>query len=232
MGGFNLFCFIIPLVLLLVAIVAVYLALIGAGLVTGSFLGKRRDPAGEPSDSAQSRRSWRPGLVIGGVALCISFIILYPMAIAVGVIVEDILQQKKNEANERAVVARLRALIAAEKSYGLANGGFYDTPRCMARPRFCMPRYSGAPFLDAETASLRRRNGYVVSFHPGPVAKVGVDQRGKVSPSSVTDYAFDSVRVEGSAGPVRLCADFRGFICRMDRDQQIAARCPCTHSDY
>jgi hypothetical protein len=170
---------------------------------------------------------------LGGAVLCfVSLIVLYPIAIAVSVVRDEVAHQARDEANQKAGVARLKALVAAEKRYALANGGFYDRPACLARPRFCIPRYSGAPLLEAEGASLGRRDGYVLLFHPGARPALDVVQQGKVSPASVTDFTFEAVPVEGSASALRLCADARGVICWMDREQQVAGRCPCEITQF
>lgn len=95
--------------------------------------------------------------------------------------------------------------VIAQAAYQAANGGFFDTPECLARPRACIPGYTGPPFLDAKIASLGTRGGFTWSFHPGS-APPGLSKMEKVSPSSVSSYTLLGVPVEpGEAAlPIRI----------------------------
>jgi len=68
--------------------------------------------------------------------------------------------------NGSAAEADLRAIAAAQHAYQSANGGFYDTPACLARPETCIPGYAGHSFLEPALASLSARNGHTFTFEP------------------------------------------------------------------
>jgi Domain of unknown function (DUF4190) len=108
-----------------------------------------------------------------------------------------------------AIPSLLRARISAN-----ANGGLYDTPRCLAEPSGCIPGYSasGPTFLDSHLASLGMKSGYVRTFHPGPPA----DQLDPAvsSRTSILGYVFVAVPADvGRTGVRAFCADHTGMIC-------------------
>ena len=118
--------------------------------------------------------------------------------------------------NARAVLGDLRTVIAAEMAYATSNGGFFDTPQCLARPATCLPAVAAdAPaFLGAELASLAPKAGYKRSFHPGPQASAERVRAEGGSASSVTAFAYVAVPLKpGFGGAVSFCADSTGRTC-------------------
>jgi hypothetical protein len=110
---------------------------------------------------------------------------------------------------EPAIVKDLRAFAAAEAAYAAVNGGFYDEPPCLIKPSSCLKSYpaSKPAFLDAKTASLEIRGGYVRSFHAGGLIPADVIARGNLSPSSTNIFAFVAAPVK--AGQPAYCIDPR-----------------------
>jgi hypothetical protein len=117
-------------------------------------------------------------------------------------------------------LADARTIASAELAYAGSNGGFYDEPRCLAKPASCIPGYppDGAPFLYPELASLATRRGYARRFHPGPRPSADEIAKLKASPSSLRGYAYVLVPAPPLVpGSPAFCIDDTGVICwRLD----------------
>ncbi len=151
------------------------------------------------------------GLAIGGIVTgALSAVIIFPIAIIAAIAVPNLLRARMM-ANESAAVGDIRTIISAEMTYASVNGGFYDTPRCLARPGGCLPGYTGPVFVDELLGSLAVKNGYQRRFHPGPSA---VGSPGALSPSSLTGFAYTAVPVKaGNTGRRSFCGDASGVVC-------------------
>ena len=119
----------------------------------------------------------------------------------------------------------VRDFVKAETAYQPANGGFFDTPDCLARPRECIPGYAGGPFLDAAKASQAVRGGFLWSFHPGGFA-VPSGPPAKVSPSSLSSYAWVGIPTAPRENARSVCGDASGQVCTFVGRQWAAAACP------
>jgi hypothetical protein len=112
-------------------------------------------------------------------------------------------------ANEKAAVADVRAVVAAEKVYALTNHDYYDTLSCLAHPQKCIPggEAAGVPILDdARLADTKVRNGYSFTLFlgDGPPAT----EPDNVSASSAASFAYVAVPVKpGVTGARSFCGD-------------------------
>jgi len=144
-------------------------------------------------------------LVVGGAVLGVLAILLIPTG-----------GHSPVGRNESLAIGDIRTVIAAEVAYQAANGGFYDSLQCLGAPRGCLPAYpvTSPAFLDARLASAKVDSGYSRTFHLGPPAPPDVVASGKISPSSVTSFAYVAVPVKpGQTGVRAFCGDSRGRIC-------------------
>jgi hypothetical protein len=120
----------------------------------------------------------------------------------------------------------VRDFVKAEAAYQSANGGFFDKPDCLARPRECIPGYAGGPFLDAAKASPAARGGFLWSFHPGGSA-VPSNPMERVSPSSLSSYAWVGVPSDPRENARSVCGDASGQVCTfVGRQLAAPAACP------
>jgi hypothetical protein len=108
--------------------------------------------------------------------------------------------------NEAATIGRLRALAAAETLYARSSGGYYDTPRCLARPSACLPGYTGSAFLAEQP---EQQNGYRLTFYPG---RRGAASSPSVSSSGVLSYVVMALPIAAEAGTRLFCVDQTGRI--------------------
>jgi hypothetical protein len=118
-------------------------------------------------------------------------------------------------ANEGATVGNLRTFILAESTYQSVNGGFFDTPECLAAPARCIPNYPATDptFLTPEMIAPKR-NGYLRTFHAGPPAGRRPAGETPSSPSSMRSFAYVAVPSSWGQDGVRgFCADSTGQIC-------------------
>jgi hypothetical protein len=116
-------------------------------------------------------------------------------------------------ANESANIGDIRTVLSAEIAFSTANGEYFDTPECLQTPSRCIPGYQGPQFLDATTVWVGTAKGYVRTFHPGPPAPADVVAQGKVSPRSVTSFAYVTIPKEPNSTGVRcFCGDSTGLM--------------------
>jgi type IV pilus assembly protein PilA len=151
------------------------------------------------------------GMAIAGIVISALSLLSLPIVAAIAI---PSLLRARISANESAAIGDLRTMISGQAAYQNANGGLYDTPRCLAEPSGCIPGYSasGPTFLDSHLASLGMKSGYVRTFHPGPPA----DQLDPAvsSRTSILGYVFVAVPADvGRTGVRAFCADHTGMIC-------------------
>lgn len=118
----------------------------------------------------------------------------------------------ERDRSESAAIGAVRAVVSAEASYAVLNGGYYDTLECLTTSA-CIPGIGQdqRPFLDPSLAASRRPRGYRLEFHPGPEAEGGAGR--EVSATAMTRFALVAVPVAAGAGPRRaFCGDDSGSI--------------------
>jgi len=154
-------------------------------------------------------------MALGGTAVILLGLLLAVPCVVCGVVIVRAVQEGQTVKGSKADAQRgLRSLLAAERAYRRANGGFYDRPACLARPASCIPGYAGSPFLDEEAAGLPSRFGNAFTFHPGPAAPADAVRDGRLSPSSLDGYAFVAAGgVDRLGTAYSLCVDARGLVC-------------------
>jgi hypothetical protein len=114
--------------------------------------------------------------------------------------------------NESAALLDVRAVVAAERRYALANHDYYDTFDCLARPQDCIPGYAanGLTMIDAPLTATTVRKGYSYSLFLGPAPTEAVEG---ISGSSVTCFAYVAAPVKvGMTGLRAFCGDESGTI--------------------
>jgi len=154
------------------------------------------------------------GVAIAGIAANALALVAIPLIGIIAAIAIPSLLRARVSANESATIGDIRTVISAQAAYQSANGGFYDTMECLARPEGCIPGYTGPFFLDAELASARTKSGYARTFVPGPAAPPDATQAGKLSPSSLMTWAYVAVPANRNQTGVRgFCGDASGRIC-------------------
>ena len=146
-------------------------------------------------------------------AIVISVLSFMALPIIAAIAIPSLLRARVS-ANESAAIGDLRTMMSAQAAYQTANGGFYDSPECLAAPQGCIPGYpaTGPTFLDPVLASARDKTGYVRTFHPG-LAPDQIDPAA-LSRSSVTTYAYVlAPLVNGRTGIRAFCGDHTGTMC-------------------
>lgn len=152
-------------------------------------------------------------VVIGGIVVAVALVAVVGIVAAIAI---PSLLRARVSANESAAIGDIRTLISAQMTYASANNGFYDSLECLNAPARCIPGYpdSGPLFLDAELAAAGARRGYERTFHPGPPAAEEVVAMGKISPSSLTAFAYVAMpQKPGQTGVRAFCGDSTGRIC-------------------
>jgi hypothetical protein len=216
-AGFLVFV-LLPLLLLVcgLGVLTVGGLLFGGGLLRRPVAGPIAEPGGAaPSSTAPRPGSRNPFLLLGGGATVFVGVLLLIPGVFCGVVIVNAIRHDQAVKGSKADARRdLRALLGAQRSYRMANGGFYDRPPCLARPSSCIPGYAGPPFLDQEAAALPSRSGNAFTFHPGPAAPADALRDGRISPSSLDGYAFVAKGDGDDPGtPYNLCVDARGLVC-------------------
>ena len=152
-------------------------------------------------------------VVVVGVVVALVSVAMIGIIAAIAI---PSLLRARVSANESATIGDVRTVISAQAAYASANSGFYDTFECLHTPEPCIPDYpaTGAVFLDSSLASASDKSGYRRTFHPGPPAPPEVVALGKVSPSSLTLWAYVAVPITPNQTGVRgFCGDSTGRIC-------------------
>jgi hypothetical protein len=111
-------------------------------------------------------------------------------------------------------LGEIRTLLSAENAYASANGGYFDSPSCLAAPATCLPGVPGGiqAFLDRDMAEMGPHGGYSFRFCAGP-APVLQESRGKVSKGSMMAFAVVALPLEGSGQYKAFCGDSTGRVC-------------------
>jgi type IV pilus assembly protein PilA len=148
------------------------------------------------------------GMAIGGIVTGSVSLVLLPFVIIAAIAIPSLLRARLS-ANESAAIGDIRVLISGQGSYSGSNGGYYDTLECLASANTCIPDYGGyAPLMDQRLLA-GVKSGYRRTFYPGPPAP----RDSKISPSSITSYAFTAVPVTlGRTGIRGFCGDDTGRI--------------------
>ena len=117
-------------------------------------------------------------------------------------------------ANEAAAIGDIRTVISAEAAYQSSNGGFYDTPACLATPT-CIPGYAATSptFLDTNLGLVPgAKQGYNRTFNPGAAPVTGLTS---ISGTSMTSYAYVATPITQDQTGVRgFAADASGVVCQ------------------
>jgi hypothetical protein len=126
--------------------------------------------------------------------------------------------------NESVAIGDLRALASAEGGYQSANGGYYDTLRCVAEPWHCIRGHPVGDRFDLidgridDLPYLALKRGYDRRFHPGPPVPAAEIRDKNLSPSSLTAWAYTAVpRRRGCDGDRAFCMDSTA-VMRMTTD--------------
>ncbi len=101
--------------------------------------------------------------------------------------------------NHSMAIGDIRSVISAQAHYAAANGGYHDTLECLATPSDCIPGYPPTdPWFmgpgDMPGLATERR-GYARSFQPGPAATPEAGEQERISPSSMTSFAYVAVPI-------------------------------------
>ena len=161
------------------------------------------------------------GILLGAALPVISMVPTWPA-----------LSRDRQGHNEKLTIGDIRAVFQAEVQYSNANDGHYDTLECLAAPALCIPKYDPAKpaFLDALRAWTGLRNGYTLTFYPGPPPK-GPRPAG-TSPSSMSDYAYVAMPQVNSNWR-SFCGDGTGRMCAIEggappvvKDGRCPESCP------
>jgi hypothetical protein len=157
-------------------------------------------------------------LAIAGIAAGVASVLVMPVLAGVMVALQLPRLMKRNvAANERAAIANVRAVMAAEEAYRARNGGFYDTLTCLAAPDECIESYQGPGFLAPELAALEPRHGYRYLFTPYLELRVMARRGADAAPAKrvpITAFAYAAVPLApGRTGVRAFCGDASGRIC-------------------
>jgi uncharacterized membrane protein YhaH (DUF805 family) len=161
-----------------------------------------------PSDPEAEMPESFTGVALALAGMCV-------LSLVVGAIVAAIvlpaLLRAKTSANESAARGDLRALLSAQMTYAMSNGGAYESRlECLRKPDSgCIPSYSGPVFVDA-TLGIGPRHGYQLRLQGGaPPSSPGL-----MSPSSVNTFvALSTPTQPGTNGARSFCIDQTGMLC-------------------
>ncbi len=154
------------------------------------------------------------GVMVALVAVVVLLLGVASVGIIAAIAIPSLLRARVS-ANESAAIGDLRTVVSAQAAYASVNGGLPDTFECLAAPARCIPAYpeTGPHFLDA-TFSTPTRHGYSFRFVPGAAASPEQAPGGKVSPSSLTAFAYIAEPVvAGQTGVRAFCAEASGTVC-------------------
>jgi hypothetical protein len=116
-------------------------------------------------------------------------------------------------ANEATAIGDIRTLISSEAAYAVDNGGFYDTPACLANPTSCQ-RTRTPPSSYLNGLADGPRHGYQRRFVAGSAPRAEDLKKQKASPSSIVSFAVVAVpTLPGETGERGFCGDASGKIC-------------------
>jgi type II secretory pathway pseudopilin PulG len=173
------------------------------------------------------------GVVVVLIGVIVVIMVVAFVGIIAAIAIPSFLRARVS-ANESAAIATLRVVVSAEEAYSIANNGFPDQLGCLATPSQCIPgRPATSPAFLQESFLASQKSGYEFRFVPGPPAPLEVLQRGQVSPSSLSGWAYVAVPIRpGQTGVRSFCADMSGVLCyRPDGNPPDAAAGACPISN-
>jgi type II secretory pathway pseudopilin PulG len=220
----------IPLGTIISIVVLVYLFKPGVKLL---FSGRAPQDLA-PHEQEEVARAMGSTAVVVIVAVLVLLVVVATVGIIAAIAIPSLLRARVS-ANESSAMGDLRTVISAQAAYAASNGGFHDRLACMVEPGTCLPGYPpGAPrFLDPTMAQATRR-GYVFTFHEGPRPTPGTFDPARVSPTSMTSFAYTAVPAQPNQTGVRgFCGDASGLLCFTtdgSEPRPVAGACPadCT----
>ena len=172
----------------------------------------------EELDPAELAMVERLGQGSGAMVVLVAVLVIFAGVAGVGIVAAiaiPSLLRARVSANESATIGDLRTVISAEAAYTASNAGFPDSLECLAAPTRCIPGYpDSAPiFLDTPFANPTR-HGYRFRFVAGPAAAEQAPPGVRISPSSLTRFAYVAEPVAaGQTGVRAFCAEASGIIC-------------------
>jgi len=167
--------------------------------------------------------------VIGIVLSVLSLVVAPLMGYIATFVVPSVLRASRVGANERAAIADVRQVVAAEARYRSASGGSFGTFECLAAPAGCDPRIAAPALIDGGRTSHGLAHGYQHRFYPGPSR----DPAGTPA-SGLRAYAYVAwPEVPYHDGDRSFCGDATGRLCAVQGGRELDAEggaCPadCT----
>lgn len=152
---------------------------------------------------------------------------------AAGYIVEE-LETARAEGSIAAATGNLRALISAQLTFSIDNGGFYAPPECLMNPVTCNPQWqSDSPaYL---LAGMLTPPNYAGTFYPGAKPSSAQIRNAKAIPKSLTHWAYVFAPADpASALKLKvLCADSTSRLCVLPNAsvKPVGGVCPATCED-
>lgn len=134
------------------------------------------------------------------------------LILALGVVLSlpDLIRTRISS-NEYIVIADIRELLAAQKAYSKANGGYFEGRlSCLRRPSECIPAFpADQPAFLGDQAD--HRCGYLRTLSGGPSPSPMLPT---ISRTSVAAFAYSAVPEAPMKSGVRgWCADSTGLVC-------------------
>jgi type IV pilus assembly protein PilA len=206
------------------------IGLVGVGAMLGIVLGvvalvKARNAPAEYGGK---------GLAVTGIALSALSVLVMPFVLGIiaAIVIPSVLRARVT-ANESAAIADVCTVAAAETAYASANGGYYDTLECLAKPTACLPGHSGTAMLDGQLATATVKGGYRRVFQGVPATSGARPAAG--SQSSLAHYAYVAIPVApGQTGVRSFCVDDSGRICYLADGSEppvVDGACPTRCTD-
>lgn len=120
-------------------------------------------------------------------------------------------------------VGDLRAMISAQLSLSVVNGGFFAPPECLVAPASCKVP-SSEPLLGERSLETR---GFAGTFHPGPKPSAAEIRRNKAIQQSLSSWAYVLTPEDAALKLPVLCADSTARICALTPGARITGGvCP------
>src|SRR5437762_6736614 len=93
-------------------------------------------------------------MAIAGIVLGAASLVLIPfLGIGAAIALPSVVRVRRARANEKAAIADVRQLMAAEARYRHANSGRYNVVECLTATQTCIPGRTSAALIDSRLAS-------------------------------------------------------------------------------